>query len=357
VDGLLDRVKNTAKTAKSPLIMLTVVIVLSVLTISYYRDAPRTLIKDGMKYRREGKYQEAIQSFKGALSIDRKSSSLLTLLGEEYLFTGDATRGRFYFEKALACRDVDGKALYHLGALMAGQGDYQKVKKILKEGEQKAEDKAPCRLLRLLAAEMFPARQDCRLSEVEERSLTRELGAEDSLFIQVHLGLIAIYKGQFDAGGTIFKSLAEKRPDDSYFYAYQGIALLGEGKRDEALTLLLKAARMDDRNPVAYEYLGSLYLEETNYDDAAKALEKARKLRPGSPGAYYFLGLLSLKKGKFHEASVLLGESLARQPNSGQAHRMLAEAYEKLRMHSKAREERAEGSVLDGPLVISAPPY
>jgi tetratricopeptide (TPR) repeat protein len=348
------------KASKYPFIYLAIIVILALLTILHYRNAPRRLIKEGLKYREERKSQAAVSSFKKALSFNRTSSSTLTLLGEEYQGLMDFTRSRYYFEGATKCRAIDSRAYYYLGEIMACRGEHVAVTRLLKEGGERSgsEGRNYLLLLRLHAAAMFPGRQEFEVGPEEERKIQETLArSPHALFFKVHCGLIAIYRKRFDEASGVFGELARAHPRDSYLKAYEGIALMGSGKKVEALMALNSAVQLDEKNPVAHEYLGALYLEEKSLDESLRALKTALDLNPRSPGATCFLGILHLGKGELNRARVYLEESLLRQPNDGLAHKTLTEVYEKLNMKKEAREEHEKEDALNGPLLIGTPPY
>jgi len=330
------------------------------MTTAYYLNTPARLLDEGLRYRKGKNWQGAVNSFKKALAFNMKSPRTLSLLGEEYLCAGDFTRGKYYLSKAVSFNNADCRAFYYMGAIYACQGDNGNTYRMIKECESKAsgQERDYCNLLKILASVMFPGYKNFTILPDDEKKLTDlMLKSRDSLFFKVHLGLIALYREQFDEGRKIFEELSSSYPDDSSITAYYCIALSSCRRGDEALIKLRSSVGKDDRNFVADQYLGALYMENDQPDESLKALQTARALSPGSPGPYYYLGLLYIKKGSLNEARGFLEESLLKQPNNGMAHQKLGEVYERLGMKKKAQEEFEKKITQDGPLYISAPPY
>ena|GEM_PF-1934502 len=371
---------GSARKASRQIVLAVIFVILLTATIVYYLNTPGRLVEEGLRYRKEKKWQSAAGSFKKALSFNMKSSRALFLLGEEYFCAGDLTRGKFYLSKAFAQKNVDGRAIYYLGALYACQGDNFNTSVMLKDYELKTGGSGRDyeTLLRILAGAMFPDYPNFALTAEEEKKLAASIDRPDApLFFKVQLGLADIYGGRFENAVKTFGELSVKYPDDTSLAVYRSIALSCCGRRDEALTAIRAAAQREGNNPLAQQYLGALCLEDIKPDETVddlkrlraqspedgppdeslKALQKAMALSPGSSGPYYYMGLFYMKKGALNEARGFFEESLRRQPNNGMAHQKLGELYQLLGMKKEAREEFDKKSKLGGPLYIFSPPY
>ena len=345
------------KTVKYLAVTVSITVVLCLLTVNYYQKTPLKYIRQGMEFREKKKWPEAAESFQKALSFNQNSPLLYTLLGEQYLSVNDFARSGFYFERALACGDRGGKARYCLGVISACRGDYKSISRIVQESTAHEKDRAYTSLLKLLASVMFPMHDELKAGMEAEDALRGLLDrSQDSLFLNLHLGLISIYQGQSDRAQEIFRKLLSARPGNSFFHTGLGIALMGCGKDEEAISELIKAKQMDAGDGVACGYLGKLYMDMNLDEKSLEELQRALEINPRSPGSLYFMGLWNMKKGKTQEAIGFFEKSLGWQPNHGNAHQKLSEACEKLKLNKRAKRESEEKKVMDGPLSISAPP-
>lgn len=351
---------GNARKASRPFVLAVIFVILLTVTIVYYLNTPGRLVEEGLRYRKEGKWRQAVDSFKKSLSFGMKSPHAVALLGEEYFCAGDFTRGKFYLSKAVQFKPADARAVYYMGALYACQGDSFNTTVMLREFDTRTggKEREYCSLLKILTSVMFPGYPNFVVSADEEKKVTDLMNKPEApLFLRVQRGLIDIYKGRFDEARKLFEELVSKHPDDPNLLTYHAITLTGCGRKEEAMARLQAALRKNDKSPLAQQYLGALYLEDGLLDDSLKALQSARSLSPGAPGPGYYLGLLYIKKGSLSEARGFLEESLLKQPNHGMAHQKLGEVYEKLGMKKKAQEEFEKKTIQGGPLYIVSPPY
>jgi arylsulfatase A-like enzyme len=114
----------------------------------------------------------------------------------------------------------------------------------------------------------------------------------------------------------------------------------GEAKR--ALPALQALAGSDPNAYLAQYGLGVAQAQLQQYAPAIKSLHRAIQLQPDSPWAHYEMGRSLLKTGDFKTAAVHLEIATTRLPEFGEAHALLAEAYDHLGRKADAQRERAK---------------
>jgi arylsulfatase A-like enzyme/Flp pilus assembly protein TadD len=117
---------------------------------------------------------------------------------------------------------------------------------------------------------------------------------------------------------------------------------LDNGEAKKALASLQSIAGSQPNAYLAQYGLGVAQTELRQYAPAIKALHQAIQLQPDSPWAHYEMGKSLLKTGDFKTAAVHLEIATTRLPEFGEAHALLAEAYDHLGRKADAQRERSK---------------
>jgi arylsulfatase A-like enzyme len=117
---------------------------------------------------------------------------------------------------------------------------------------------------------------------------------------------------------------------------------LNNGEAKRALPALQALAGSDPNAYLAQYGFGVAQAQLQQYAPAIKSLHQAIQLEPDSPWAHYEMGRSLLKTGDFKTAAVHLEIATTRLPEFGEAHALLAEAYDHLGRKADAQRERAK---------------
>jgi tetratricopeptide (TPR) repeat protein len=117
---------------------------------------------------------------------------------------------------------------------------------------------------------------------------------------------------------------------------------LDNGEPKKAFAALQSLAASQPNAYLAQYGLGAAEVQSQQYAPAVKALHQAIQLQPDSPWAHYQMGKSLLRTGDFKTAAVHLEIATTRLPEFGEAHALLAEAYDHLGRKSDAERERAK---------------
>jgi tetratricopeptide (TPR) repeat protein len=116
--------------------------------------------------------------------------------------------------------------------------------------------------------------------------------------------------------------------------------LRNEGRISEAMAQLNAAIRIEPNSPNAYEALGRLQLLQKDFGGARESFETAITLRPGDNGAAT-LGLVEalIESGELERAEEMLRESSARLSNRPGIHKIWGDLHERRGSYAEAVEE------------------
>jgi tetratricopeptide (TPR) repeat protein len=345
-------------------VLITAAIVVAFLLIVvminqfYYHYRARLLVKKGLRLYDQKKKNEAFLAYKQSLYFDPSSSMALSLIGEIFLQKGDIARASLYLDRAIACKKIDGKGFFYRGCLFCCSGESGELKKLLTEKAVMLSkgDEPYADLLKLTAAVMFPSQREYLVPQ-DRIVKDRLLAIRATRFFKIHLGFIALYRGEADEAIALFTSVVAQEPQNPYFQTYLAIALLKKGKTAGALSILQKVAYGENINYLALQYLGKSYSDENLLDDAEKTLLRAIALNGNSAGGYYFLGEVSYKKKDYASARRYYFRSLNIQINNGEALKKLGDILKNMKLEAQADLYLNKALVNEGPLYILAPNY
>lgn len=153
-----------------------------------------------------------------------------------------------------------------------------------------------------------------------------------------NLGLLLIYRGDFDAGLEQIREAARLRPDNVGFRRSLGYALWESGDIEGARAEFAEAARLAPKNADARMRL-AIALDALDRDDEAEAeFAGAAGLAPEDPDLLRTWGEMRARRGRFAEAEVPLAAVHRQRPDDADARSLLAWA-----IHQQGRTAEAIG--------------
>jgi len=193
---------------------------------------------------------------------------------------------------------------------------------------------------------------------------------------QLHDGMMAVEQGQYSDAVDKLQRVIEAEPSSAVAYAQLGTALTEMRDYEKALPVLRKAVDLNPHAGLAQYQLGLALYENGDLEGSAKHFEVSVLRNPQWADAHFSLasvyaridrvpqamqelditlelnsdhyranllrGRLLELQGKYREALVNLKKAAQAQPGSRDAHRFLAETYEKLGDLPHAAEERSK---------------
>lgn len=272
-------------------------------------------VRLGLLYSELSRYDEALNLFKGVLSVVPESDKVLYYLGALSLQTQRIPDALEYYQKIPSSSPLFGDATMQMAHVLAA---------LTKEENQAQRNDAVARFH----------------SFIEQRSKESEDAAFDLKMLQANF-----YEDTFQLKKAIEAiSLFQQHKNFSESHSYYLASILEkDGQYLEARKLVQKILDKEPNNPHALNFLGYSYLEKNeNMDKAFDYISRAVKLKPNdgyirdSMAWYYF------KVGKFQEALVEEKKAFELVRNDATITKHLGIIYQRLHNFDKAKEYLSE---------------
>ena len=216
----------------------------------------------GVALEGQGKYSEAAQAYRNALSIDRGVAEIHFNLGSVYSQLGMLDEAIESYRRAAALKPNLAVAYFNLGIALQQQGKLE-------------ESVAAYR-----------------------RAIAIEPGFYEAYG---NLGTVLQRQGKLvDAVACYEKGLAIHADPRGFFNL--GTALRDQGRHEDAAAVYLKALALDPRYADAHNNLGEIFRDQGNMDDAILCYQTAIEINPDHPLANYNMGEFLYLAKKFEEA-------------------------------------------------------
>jgi tetratricopeptide (TPR) repeat protein len=122
------------------------------------------------------------------------------------------------------------------------------------------------------------------------------------------------------------------------------LALLNDGKPEKAAALVQPLLAANPKMYLAQFVMGASLARQQQYPQAIEYLRHAIELQPDSTWAHFEMGSSLLKTGDYKTAVIHLEIASTRLPEFGEAHALLAQAYEHLGRPEDAKRERLQSA-------------
>jgi tetratricopeptide (TPR) repeat protein len=259
----------------------------------------------GICYLGTSNYKQAIKVLEALRSSGQKSTVMDNLLAQAYLGDGQNAPALRVFEEAAAAAPKDEKLYAFMTDACTDHQDY---------------------LLGLRIAELG----------LQQLPSSARLHYERALF----LGRL----DRFEEAKPEFDRAAQLAPGSYIGYLALVQKDLYEDNLPDANRLLHEAIKAGHRDYQMLSLLGSVLLFEgavpgqPQFAEAQAALEESARDRPGYSPTEIALGKLCLREGRYKEAAAHLEIGRRFDPNNPSVYASLANAYNRLGEHEKARE-------------------
>jgi Flp pilus assembly protein TadD len=233
-----------------------------------------------------GRYDEAIESYRGALAMAPPDGRIRYNLALAYYKSADLPRAAEELETLRAAQPEDLRATLLLADCRLQMGEPAAVEALLRPlAASRPDDRAVTYLLGMALVRLGKADEGQRLVE----TLMRD---GDSAEAQYLLGSAAFMAGDYPQAVGRFSRALEKDPGLPSLRSYYGRALLFTGDADGAERALREALAASPNDYEASYFLGSVLTTRGKPEEARPFVERAARLRPHSEQARDLLASL-----------------------------------------------------------------
>jgi Flp pilus assembly protein TadD len=267
--------------------------------------------------------------------LERRSppAALVSLLGDAYAASGDATKAAAAYGRALERDPVDLSALLGLAAAARRAGDTASAIEYL--GRARSAATTSPALVRCGRAAI-----ELGLNEEARASLTKATELEPANApAWMLLGVAWLRKPDLPEAERALRRAAELRPDDAETRVFLGYVLLKSKKIDEARTTLEPAVAVESPAPEGPYYLALVAQEQRDDARAVELLTRVVDRFPTYAPARTALGISYMRLKDLPHARAALEEAVRLSPGDQLAHFNLAMVYARANEPELARSE------------------
>jgi tetratricopeptide (TPR) repeat protein len=270
-----------------------------------------------------GRYQDAEQHFKKAVSVDPKSIQAYTDLANFYRMTKPKreSEAELVLQEAIA-RNPEGAPLYlNLASMLASQGRREDAEGVLERLRKQVPNSAD--IARDIGDFYFQNKELDRALSEYRRGLSI---SPKNLEIKKRMQDLYLTTGQTQLAADLDQELMKDTPKDTIVRIDHGRLLMAQGNPQNAIVYLQKVVADATDSAEAHYYLAMAYSQNGEADQAHTALIDTLKASPGLPLALEALARLSMAQDRPADAQVYANELKERFPFEPRYRLLLAEA-------------------------------
>ncbi len=314
----------------------------------------------GYAYDRDGRRQEAIDTFEKSLAIDPASAVARLRLGNLQFALRQPEAAAENFERAYASDPGCVGALYGTGEIARRSHDDKAAAEYFQKALEQAPDATQVRYSLGLTLRRLGRLEEAaaHLEQADWKRLNfgRWLGCADPLVGELtelttgapaHLlrAAQAGFKGRPEVELAEYQKAVASNPDDPVARANLGTVLYGRGDLQGAAEQYRQAVRLSEDSASYRHDLGQIMLELGSTDEAVALLTAAVELNPRFKDAHAKLAEIHLKAGRFSQAVESCRGVIAVDPLHRQARVQLAMAL--LRLGNRGEAIAELGRLMD----------
>ncbi len=255
----------------------------------------------GAFYRAQGKYPEAIATFRQVAENDPDQASQAVLqIGETYRVSKNLTAARQEVENGLKKSPKD-RALIQLHAsILADQGNTDAAVSELRSQMNGEKDRETLLAISQLYERGKKYSEEAKaLDEAESISSTKA----EKQAVQFARGAMYERQKNFDSAEAEFRKVLSTDPDNAGALNYLGYMLADHDVRlDEANKMISRAVELDPDNGAYLDSLGWVQFRQNRLQQAEDSLRQALDRIKTDPTVHDHLGDVFMKEGKVREA-------------------------------------------------------
>ncbi len=274
------------------------------------QQAPRakgTWLAAGLVDEQEGRYQDAIASYRRAAVIDPEDRDIDLKLGSVYVKTGDTAAAEEHLARGITSDKATPEFVYNYGVSLLREKKYGEAA----EAFRRVVDKAP------------------------------QMGqAWQALATSLRLA------GSYDEAADAYRHALEFG-DDPKLHFNLAFSLSRSGDQDEAIAQYRRAIELDPTFSEAHYNLSRLLIQAGRYEEALTALDRFLQIEPDSYRILFNQGLALYHLGRYEEA-IEKYEAALEQQETADVLNNLGLVYDKLGEKDEARSYYAAARDLKG---------
>ncbi len=278
-------------------------------------DPARTCNVRGIALAREGKWDEAVASFRAAVRLRPNYADALNNLGNVLYFQKKLDEAVACYEEVLRVAPDHAGACSNLGEVVRQQGRLRDAVTYCERAVRLRPDFAQGRVHLGLAL------------SAEERFEEALVHLEEAVRLQPDLpdahhglGFALLQLRRVDEAVASLETALRLKPDLADAHSNLGAALLRQGKLDEALGQFREALRLKPDLVEPRLFRAHALWQMGRFEEAETSAREALRLKPDSADAHNVLGVVHMKAGRPAEAVAEFERSLALKPDYAQAH-------------------------------------
>jgi Flp pilus assembly protein TadD/peroxiredoxin len=234
----------------------------------------RNYLPYGRELLDQGLEAPAIVAFERA-ALGNPSASTLYRLGTLFAKSGESTKAKASFERALAMQPDLTEASNDLGALLAQSGDLPGAIARFRAALALTPDYPDA--LNNLGYALLQTGREAEARSLYEKALTLQPDFPEALN---NLGLILGREGDLDRAEPYFRQALAKRPDYGEAANNLALVLVTRGQTDEALRLLTGFLEKNPEFENTYITLAKIYLTTNRRREALEVLDRLLQRNP-----------------------------------------------------------------------------
>ena len=242
----------------------------------------RQMYEEATKLLQAGKYDEATEVLKRAISLQPNYVQALNDLGAVFMKTNQLAQAEETLRHAIKLDDKWYLPQLNLGLVLNRRRKHKDAAVLLTALRNNNPDQPkihPPLIEALMETHQWPQAQE----ELEKALALKEV---DTVDLKIKLGVVRLRQSKFEDAVAAFREATSVEPDNALAQFNLGAALLESGNLDEAEIALRRAYRIEGaRMPGAQLQLGQLYFRKKDYGKAIEAFETYLRDLPGAPNA------------------------------------------------------------------------
>ncbi|MCD8544274.1 MAG: tetratricopeptide repeat protein [Sulfurospirillum cavolei] len=268
----------------------------------------------GVVLKAQGKFDEAIDAYKKALSLSPNDAGMHHNLGSALHAQGKIAEAITSYTQALAFNPNDAELHYTLGVALYDNHQVNNAITALNK-----------------AVSLNPSYTDA----------------------YYNLGVALQHSGRLDEAIKAYTKAVSLNPNYVVAYNNLGVSLYDKGQIDQAIKIFIKTLSLDPRYADAYFNLGNALQRQKKTHHAIEAFRKALALNPHYVDAYNNLGVALKAQGDIDKAIASYTQALVLDPHHAGVYNNLGSAFKSQDKIDKAIESYTQALSLD-PTYIDA---
>ena len=289
----------------------------------------------GVVFSRLGRYADAIEQYKRALTLDGRNHAIRFNLAVAYYKTANLLSASKELTAIVAAQPENRNALYLLADCHLRMGEYKRVIELLAPLENA--NSGDLGLAYMLGLAYINDKQ----MEKGQLLIDRILRNGDSAEAHLMMGTTYLLINEHDKALAEFKRAVELNPQLPTVHSFYGQTLVRMGNTDEAM---LAFRRELEKNPNDFDsnlQMGILLKQDQKPDEARVYFQRALTVRPGEPNARFYLASLDVAQGRMSDALGPLEVLVKDAPDFVEAHGMRATVYYRLKRRADGDRHQA----------------